>query len=134
MFNPDTGFESDFGECSFPCVGNAAEACGGPNTLMNIFQKADGHCNDFFFSGDAKLTSGPWRFSYYYKYVSQVDLRMLSYAHQAGCSDTVGARALPHNAVDLHPPLKRGNLTVEACVNACGAAGLFPGSQSRIFA
>lgn len=70
MFNPDTGFESDFGECDIPCVGNAAETCGGfnsANPLMNLFQKDDGHCNDFFFSGAALLTSGPWRFSYYYK-------------------------------------------------------------------
>lgn len=38
-------------------------------------------------------------------------------------SDTIGARALPHNAVDLHPGLPRGNLTVAACVNACEASG-----------
>jgi len=38
-------------------------------------------------------------------------------------SDTVGARALPHNAVDLHPGLPRGNLTVAACVTACQASG-----------
>ena len=36
-------------------------------------------------------------------------------------SDTVGARALAHNAVDLHPSLPRGNLTVDACVGVCAA-------------
>jgi len=45
-------------------------------------------------------------------------------------SDTVGMRALPHNAVDLHPGLPRGNLTIESCVNACQASGLF---QSKWF-
>jgi len=39
------------------------------------------------------------------------------------CSDTVGARALEHNAVDLHPGLPRGNLTLESCTNACAASG-----------
>ena len=32
---------------------------------------------------------------------------------------------MPRNAVDLPVPLPRGNLTVEACVAACGNAGLF---------
>ena len=40
-------------------------------------------------------------------------------------SDTVGARALLHNAVDpsLHPGLLRGNLTVDSFVNPCNASG-----------
>ena len=40
-------------------------------------------------------------------------------------SDSRSARAMPRNAVDLPVPLPRGNLTVAACVTACGNAGQF---------
>jgi hypothetical protein len=77
------------------------------------------------FPPEAAPTSGPWRLSYFYKYAKGRVSLNLQYAYRLMThSDTVGARALPHNAVDLHPPLKRGNLTLEACVNACSAAGL----------
>jgi len=107
IFNPSTSFESDSEEetcirLGDPCPGNAYEKCGSlEQGRLNIWFKGD-LCP--LFPGGAALTSGPWRLSYFY-------------------NDTVGARALPHNAVDLHPSLKRGNLTLEACVNACSAAG-----------
>ncbi|KIJ35132.1 hypothetical protein M422DRAFT_262691 [Sphaerobolus stellatus SS14] len=89
-----------------PCPGNVLESCGNslPDAspaLLNIFFK--GQCS-ILWRGGAKLTSGSWRLIGFY-------------------NDTVGARALPHNAVDLHPGLPRGNLTLESCVAACSASG-----------
>ncbi|GJJ14008.1 hypothetical protein Clacol_008265 [Clathrus columnatus] len=110
IFNPDTCFESDFGECTefgTPCVGNPNESCGfigddPPPQLLNIFFKGD-LCN-FLYQGGAALTSGSWRLVYFY-------------------NDSITARALPHNAVDLHPSLPRGNLTIDACTDVCAANG-----------
>ncbi|KIJ34557.1 hypothetical protein M422DRAFT_263338 [Sphaerobolus stellatus SS14] len=100
-FNPDTGFESDDGECVIPCVGNPAEACGGIAAedgnfpLASVYTKNDGRCN--MLGGLLNVVAvGDWRFIYWF-------------------NDTIGARALKHNAVDLHPGLPRGNLTIEAC-------------------
>ncbi|KDR72204.1 hypothetical protein GALMADRAFT_229047 [Galerina marginata CBS 339.88] len=115
IFNPTSCFESDGNECEFPgesvgCPGNRAEACGisiASPPLFNIFfnMVSQFGCSDFVWPGGAPLTpGGSWRFSYFY-------------------NDSVSARALPHNALNLKVPLPRGNLTVEACVAACGNAG-----------
>ncbi|KAF8584675.1 hypothetical protein K439DRAFT_1660665 [Ramaria rubella] len=107
IWNPATCFESDPGECEpfgQPCPGNPYESCGSVGTapdLINTFSKIEG-CN--LFPGFASLTSGSWRLVSFY-------------------NDSITARALPHNAVDIHPSLPRGNLTIETCVNACGTAG-----------
>jgi hypothetical protein len=78
IFNPETGFESLFGQCDLPCVGNQQEACGGFNgpaaPLMNLFQKDAGICSNFPPQG-VLLTSGPWRFSGFYKYAKQTYLK-----------------------------------------------------------
>ncbi|KIJ40733.1 hypothetical protein M422DRAFT_68498 [Sphaerobolus stellatus SS14] len=131
IFNPDTCFESDFGFCTIggpaedggaqPCPGDSRESCGNGSPvatpqLLNIFFK------DFcraLWQGGAQFTSGPWRLIYFYKY----GFPMSEFSDLILISDTVGARALQHNAVDLHPGLPRGNLTIEACVNACNASG-----------
>jgi len=70
---------------------------------MTLYEKNADTCSNFAPKG-IELVFGGWRFINSY-------------------NDTVGARALHRNAVDLNPPLQRGNLTVEACLSACGAAG-----------
>ncbi|KIJ22767.1 hypothetical protein M422DRAFT_276756, partial [Sphaerobolus stellatus SS14] len=113
VFNPDTCFESDAGECSSgdpvedegaqPCPGDPRESCGdnapfAAPPLLNIFFKD--LCRALW-QGGAQFTSGPWRLIYFYKY----GFPMFEYSDLIPISDTVGARALQHNAVDLHPGL-----------------------------
>ncbi|KDR78532.1 hypothetical protein GALMADRAFT_137589 [Galerina marginata CBS 339.88] len=112
IFNPSACFETVGSECIFPdtgesCPGNPVETCGSASIgIFSIFFKSVSQfsCSEFLWPGGAPLTPGAWRFSYFY-------------------NDSVSARALPHNAVNLPVPLPRGNLTVEACVAACGNAG-----------
>ncbi|KAF9472040.1 hypothetical protein BDN70DRAFT_938489 [Pholiota conissans] len=113
VFNPSSCFESDGGECNtvgfdFPCPGNPVESCGladGTPPLFNLYKNSISqfNCSDTIWSGGAALTAGKWRFSNFY-------------------NDSIN-RALPHNAVNLHVPLPRGNLTTAACTTACGNAG-----------
>jgi hypothetical protein len=105
IINPDTNFESEGPDlCMTPCAGNAAEFCGGDESIV-VFTKDDGRCS---LGRDATLGIGPWRFVDLYKYA---DRQLSLNTWQIHCiitySDTVGSRALPHNAVDLHPPLVR---------------------------
>jgi len=124
-FNPHGGFESLDGLCTIPCAGNPNEACGGQEDpeqpLVSLYEKqGDGRCDMLF--GMATFTSGDWRFVYWFKCGKSpryIQTNLNSYF-----SDTVGARALKHNAVDLHPGHLRGNLTIDGCTTACAASGI----------
>ena len=133
--NPFTGLESEGNSClnnqALPCVGNPAESCGSVDgQFLNIYQKG-GRCT-FWRTGqfdNVVLATGSWRFIYFYKCIFSMFGKFKGLTNKTVLSvewsDTVGARALPHNAVDLHPSLPNGNLTIEACVNECEAAGAY---------
>ncbi|KDR77907.1 hypothetical protein GALMADRAFT_154961 [Galerina marginata CBS 339.88] len=115
IFNPSACFENDLSECQIAgqghaCPGNPIEACGlriGSPPLFNIFfnMVSQFSCSNFIWPGGATLTpGGSWRFSYFY-------------------NDSITARALAHNSVNLPVPVPRGNMTPEICVAACGNAG-----------
>jgi len=69
MFNLEAGEESDDGSCFTPCVGNAAEACGGLvrgiEPLSSVYQKNDGFCIQI--RGQNGFANGNWRLIYWYK-------------------------------------------------------------------
>jgi hypothetical protein len=120
IFNPQNDFDTVLAtQCTDVCPGNSRELCGGGSAIMTVFQKDDAACLDF--RGKYSLTSGSWRLVNLFKYVYSLVHSL--YTNWMDNSDTVGARALPHNAVDLHPPLPRGNLTIAACMNACNSSG-----------
>ena len=136
IYNPIANcFESDGNECFEPCCGtscpgNPVESCGidpFDPPMYNVYYNFDSQfsCSDFVWPGGAPLTPGGtgWRFSYFYKYVNDWFIFWKGIWYRP--SDSVSARAMPRNAVNLPVPLPRGNLTVEACVAACGNAGLF---------
>ncbi|KAJ7192355.1 hypothetical protein GGX14DRAFT_701408 [Mycena pura] len=105
MFYPFSEESLTNAECDIPCAGNAAEKCGASDVPgLWVLGKDDGLVFDLQGRDLSALIVGDWRLSYVY-------------------NDTVGARALEHNAVDLHPGLPRGNLTIETCLNACAASG-----------
>ncbi|KDR78563.1 hypothetical protein GALMADRAFT_243986, partial [Galerina marginata CBS 339.88] len=120
IFNPSACFETVGFECISPetgesCPGNPVETCGSASVgIFSIFFKSVSQfsCSEILWPGGAPLIPGAWRFSYFY-------------------NDSVSARALPHNAVNLPVPLPRGNLTVEACVAACGNADCGNALQSN---
>ncbi|KJA26673.1 hypothetical protein HYPSUDRAFT_63891 [Hypholoma sublateritium FD-334 SS-4] len=107
-------FESDPGQCTIPglstaCPGNPVESCGGLNTMppvYNLLRNEDSQffCSDPTWPGGAALVVGQWRFSYFY-------------------NDSITARALGRNAVNLPVPVPRGNMTSAICTTACGNAG-----------
>lgn len=137
VYNPAGNcFESDPGQCTIPgvsttCPGNPAESCGGLNTpppVYNMFRNEDSQffCSDPTWPGGAALVAGQWRFSYFYKYVAQPTNTSISISEVwlTVFSDSITARALGRNAVNLPVPVPRGNMTSAICTTACGNAGL----------
>ncbi|KAF5317560.1 hypothetical protein D9619_013168 [Psilocybe cf. subviscida] len=117
IFNPESCFESDPGECQNPgevglgCPGNRRESCGlenGTPSLFNIFFKQNltqFGCSDPLWPGGAPLTAiGSWRFSYFY-------------------NDSGVAHVLSQNAAELPSPPPSNSLTTVACVTICNNAG-----------
>jgi len=119
LFTPDSCFENIPQICfqsnlALRCPGNYEESCGGSTEgsidfgeiFWDVFRNEESQfdCSDIVWPGGAALTAGQWRFSYFY-------------------NDSITARALGRNSVNLPVPVPRGNMSTAICTTACGNAG-----------